>query len=71
MKNAKTQAITDLSVPDGSRDILSQTQECEQNDVTQAIRQDNAKMKVQYLSSLLFDLFQILQVVRTYERNFA
>ena len=30
-------------------------------DVTDAIRQNNEKMKVQYLSSLLFDLFEILQ----------
>ena len=59
---------------------ISQSQEFEQNGrrhfvgfqphfhvnmTSHAIRQDNAKMKVQYLSSLLFDLFQILQVVRT------
>ena len=29
------------------------------------------KMKVQYLWSLLFDLFKILQAVRTWQRNFA
>ena len=28
-------------------------------------------MKVQCLSSLLFDLLEILQVVRTWQRNFA
>ena len=28
-------------------------------------------MKVQYLKSLLFDLFETLQAVRTWERNFA
>ena len=33
-------------------------------DVTDTIRQDNEKMKVQYLSSLLFDLFEILQAVK-------
>ena len=33
--------------------------------------QDNEKMKVQYLRSLLFDLFEILQAVRTWQRNFA
>ena len=40
-------------------------------DVTDAILQDNEKMKVQYLRSLLFDLFEILQAVRTWQRNFA
>ena len=28
-------------------------------------------MKVQYLRSLLFDLFETLQAVRTWQRNFA
>ena len=32
---------------------------------------DNEKMKVQYLRSLLFDLFETLQAVRTWQRNFA
>ena len=40
-------------------------------DVTDAILQDNEKMKVRYLSSLLFDLFETLQAVRTWQRNFA
>ena len=40
-------------------------------DVTDAMLQDNEKMKVQYLSSLLFDLLEILQAVRTWQRNFA
>ena len=40
-------------------------------DVTDAILQDNEKMKVQYLRSLLFDLFETLQAVRTWQRNFA
>ena len=31
----------------------------------------NEKMKVQYLRSLLFDLFETLQAVRTWQRNFA
>ena len=39
-------------------------------DVTDAILQDNEKMKVQYLRSLLFDLFEILQDVRK-QKNFA
>ena len=40
-------------------------------DVTDAILQDNEKMKVQYLRSLLFDLFETLQAVRAWQRNFA
>ena len=40
-------------------------------DVIDAILQDNEKMKVQYLRSLLFDLFEILQAVETWQRNFA
>ena len=33
--------------------------------------QDNEKLKVQYLRSYLFDLFETLQAVRTWQRNFA
>ena len=33
--------------------------------------QDNEKMKVEYLRSLLFDLFETLQAVRTWQKNFA
>ena len=40
-------------------------------DVTDAMLQDNEKMKVQYLRSLLFDLFETLQAVITWQRNFA
>ena len=40
-------------------------------DVTDAMLQDNEKLKVQYLRSLLFDLFETLQAVRTWQRNFA
>ena len=40
-------------------------------DVTDAILQDNEKLKVQYLRSLLFGLFETLQAVRTWQRNFA
>ena len=36
-------------------------------DVTDAILQDNEKMKVQYLRSLLFDLFETLQPVRAWQ----
>ena len=35
-------------------------------DVTDEILQDNEKLKVQYLRSLLFDLFETLQAVRTW-----
>ena len=38
---------------------------------TDAILQDNEKFKVQYLRSLLFDLFETLQADRTWQRNFA
>ena len=40
-------------------------------DVTDAILQDNEKMKVQYLRSLLFGLFETLQAVRAWQRNSA
>ena len=40
-------------------------------DVTDALLQDNEKMKVQYLRRLLFDLFETLQSVRTWQRNVA
>ena len=36
-----------------------------ENDVTDAILQNNEKMKVQYLRSLLIDLLEILQAFRT------
>ena len=39
--------------------------------VTDAILQDNEKMKVEYLRSLLSELFETLQAVRTWQRNFA
>ena len=39
--------------------------------LTDAMLQENEKMKVQYLSGLLFDLFETLQAVRTWQRNFA
>ena len=40
-------------------------------DVTDTILQGNEKLKVQYLRSLLFDLFEILQAVRAWQRNSA
>ena len=33
--------------------------------------EDIEKMKVQYLMNLLFDLFEILQAVRSEQTNFA
>ena len=87
MKNAKKRAISDLNALYGSRDIPFQSQEFGQDgrrhfvgfpasfslkyDVTDAMLQDNEKMKVQYLRSFLFDLFETLQAVRTWQRNFA
>ena len=86
MKNAKKRAITDLNAPNGSQDIPFQSQEFGQNaspfcrfsasfsikyDVTDAILQGNEKLKVQYLMSLLFDLFETLQAVTTWQRNFT
>ena len=40
-------------------------------DVTDATLQDNEKMKVLHLRSLLLDLFETLQDVRAWQRNFA
>ena len=40
-------------------------------DVTDAILQDNEKIKVQYIRNLLFNLFETLQAVRTWQRDFA
>ena len=72
--------MTDLNAPSGSRDIPFYSQEFGQdghshlvdfqphfhlNDVIDAMLQDNEKMKVQYLRSLLFDLFETLQAIRT------
>ena len=39
--------------------------------MTDAILQDNEKMKMKNLRSLLFDLFETLHGVRTWQRNFA
>ena len=88
MKNAKKRAITDLIAPNGSRDILFQSQEFGQDGYrhfvgfqphfqlnmtsqTQYFIQGKEKLKVQYLRSLLFDLFEILQAVRAWQRNSA
>ena len=40
-------------------------------DVTDAMLQDIEKMKVQYLMNLLFDLFEILQAVRSEQTDFT
>ena len=82
MKNTEKRAITDLNATNGSRDIPFQSQEYKARwtspfcrfsasfslkyDVTDAILQDNEKMKVQYFGSRLFDLFEILQAVRNF-----
>ena len=81
MKHAKKRVITDLNAPIGSRDIPFQSQESGQdghrhfvgsqphfhlNMTSQdALLQDNEKMKMQYLGSLLFGLFETLQAVRS------
>ena len=77
-KKCQKRAIADLNAPNGSRDIPFQSQEFGQDehrhfvasfslkyDVTDTMLQDNEKMKVQYLRSLLFDLFETLQAIRT------
>ena len=86
-EKCKKQAITNLNKPNGSGNFLFQSQEFGQDghrhsvgfsasfsikyDITDAILQDNEKMKVQYLRSLLFNFFATLQAVRTWQRNFA
>ena len=87
MQNAKKRAINDLNAPDGSRDISFQSQEFGQDghrhfegfqlhfhlnmtSQTQYFK-TMKKMKVEYLRSLLFDLFETLQAVRTWQKNFA
>ena len=40
-------------------------------DFTDAMLQDIRKMKVQYLMSLLFDLFETLQAVRSEQMHLA
>ena len=79
-------AITDLNVPNGSRDILSQSQDFEQAGSRYVVgfrphfhinmtsqpqsgrKKKKEKMKVEYFRSLSFDLFKILQAVRTQQR---
>ena len=69
MKNAKKRAITDLNARNGSRAIPFPSQEFGQDghpkhDVTDAMLQNKEKMKVEYISSLLFDLFKTLHAIR-------
>ena len=40
-------------------------------DITDAKLQEIGKMKVQYLRNIWFDLFEILQAVRSEQRNLA
>ena len=69
-------AVTDLNVPDGSRDIPFQCQKMSKMDIailhphfylTSQMQccKTMKKMKVSYLKCLLFDLFETLQAVRT------
>ena len=70
----KNRAITNLNAPNGSRDIplcRFSASFSIKYEVTDAILQDNEKMNVQYLRILLFDLFETLQGVTTWQRNFA
>ena len=87
MKNAEKRAITDFNAPNGSRDIPFQSQEFEQDghrhfvgfeprfhlDMTSQTQccKTMKKLKVQYLSSLLFVLFETLQAFRTQQRILA
>ena len=83
----KKRAITDFNAPNGSRDIPFQSQEFGQDghrhfvgfqphfhlnmtSQTQCCK-TTKKMKVQYLNSLLFVLFETLQAVRTQQRILA
>ena len=84
-EKCKKRAVTNFNAPDGSRDIPFQKQEFVQDghrhfctfsasfslkyDVTDAMLQDNERIKVQYLRSLLFGLFEILQTARTWQRT--
>ena len=61
-KSAKNQTKNEPS-PTSMRRMVPE------NDVTDAILQDIEKMKVQYLMSLLFDLFEILEAVRSDQTN--
>ena len=74
MKNAKKRAINDLNAPNGSPDISFQSQEFGQDGHRHFVGCQphfHEKMKVDYLRSLLFDLFETLQAVRTWQKNFA
>ena len=87
MKNAKKRAITDLNARNGSQDIPFQSQEFGQDGYRHFVGfqpyfqlnmmsetqycKKMKKMKVQYLRSLLFDLFETLQAVRAWQRNSA
>ena len=81
MKKHEKCKNNDLNVPNGSRDIPFESQEFEQDGhhhfvgfqphfhLNITLQMQSGKimknLKVQYLSSLLFDLFEILQAVRT------
>ena len=75
--------ITELNVPNGSRDFAFKSQEIEQDgrrnfvgfqkyDVTEKILQDDKKMKVIYLSTLLFDSLKFCRLLELSKlRSFA
>ena len=79
MENASKRAITDLNVPNGSRDILSQSQDFGKDghchfvgfqphfhlNITSQTQCCKTKIKLQCFRSLLFDLFETLQAIRT------
>ena len=83
----KKRATSDLNVPNGSQDIPVRSQEFGQDGhiyfvCFQPHFQLNMTSQTQYwntmknskcknLRSLLFDLFETLQAVRTWQRNFA
>ena len=86
-EKSKKRAVTDLNPPNSSRDIPFQSQDFGQDghrhfvgfqphfhlnmkSQTQCCK-TMKKMKVQYVRSLLFDLFETLQATRTWQRNFA
>ena len=76
--------MTDLNAPHGSLDIPFKVSDLSKMDVaslyyifslrydiTDAILQNIEKMKVQYLRGLVFDLFELLQAVKSKQTNFV
>ena len=64
--------VRNLSTEDGRRHFVDFLASFSlKYDITGAILQDIEIIKVQYLRSLLFDLFEILQAVRSEQTNFT